>query len=210
MAVPAGVCGMCPRRCPHVTPGSSCPLAAASPWGALRAGSDGAVSLSAGMGKGQHRMPSKDELVQRYNRMNTIPQVTRRGMWWWGSGTGGTVLGRSQGPEQDGGVTPCALPADPLHPVPLPPEPQPELHRALRRCGAARGGRGRAAPTSLAGHCGGHGVRSATSRCPFATRPPPDSHFLPSAVITSKDLQKHGNIWVCPVSDHVCTRFFFV
>ncbi|KAG7258632.1 hypothetical protein CRUP_003354 [Coryphaenoides rupestris] len=30
------------------------------------------------------------------------------------------------------------------------------------------------------------------------------------AVITSKDLQKHGNIWVCPVSDHVCTRFFFV
>uniref|UniRef100_A0A9J7ZKI9 Poly [ADP-ribose] polymerase n=1 Tax=Cyprinus carpio carpio TaxID=630221 RepID=A0A9J7ZKI9_CYPCA len=29
-------------------------------------------------------------------------------------------------------------------------------------------------------------------------------------VITSKDLQKHGNIWVCPVSDHVCTRFFFV
>uniref|UniRef100_A0AAR2LPX0 Poly [ADP-ribose] polymerase n=1 Tax=Pygocentrus nattereri TaxID=42514 RepID=A0AAR2LPX0_PYGNA len=29
-------------------------------------------------------------------------------------------------------------------------------------------------------------------------------------VITSKDLQKHGNIWVCPVPDHVCTRFFFV
>uniref|UniRef100_A0A3P9A8A0 Poly [ADP-ribose] polymerase n=1 Tax=Esox lucius TaxID=8010 RepID=A0A3P9A8A0_ESOLU len=27
-----------------------------------------------GMGKGQHRMPTKDELVQRYNRMNTIPQ----------------------------------------------------------------------------------------------------------------------------------------
>lgn len=27
------------------------------------------------MGKGQHRMPTKDELVQRYNRMNTIPQV---------------------------------------------------------------------------------------------------------------------------------------
>uniref|UniRef100_A0A8B9FN98 Uncharacterized protein n=1 Tax=Amazona collaria TaxID=241587 RepID=A0A8B9FN98_9PSIT len=27
------------------------------------------------MGKGQHRMPSKDELVQRYNRMNTIPQT---------------------------------------------------------------------------------------------------------------------------------------
>lgn len=31
-----------------------------------------------------------------------------------------------------------------------------------------------------------------------------------STVITSKDLQKHGNIWVCPISDHVCTRFFFV
>nr|XP_061812914.1 protein mono-ADP-ribosyltransferase PARP6-like [Nerophis lumbriciformis] len=29
-------------------------------------------------------------------------------------------------------------------------------------------------------------------------------------VITSKDLKKHGNIWVCPVSDHVCTRFLFV
>lgn len=29
-------------------------------------------------------------------------------------------------------------------------------------------------------------------------------------VITSKDLQKHGNVWVCPISDHVCTRFLFV
>ncbi|XP_029289868.1 protein mono-ADP-ribosyltransferase PARP6-like isoform X1 [Cottoperca gobio] len=29
-------------------------------------------------------------------------------------------------------------------------------------------------------------------------------------VVTSKDLQKHGNIWVCPVPDHVCTRFLFV
>lgn len=29
-------------------------------------------------------------------------------------------------------------------------------------------------------------------------------------VITSNDLQKHGNIWVCPTSDHVCTRFLFV
>lgn len=81
-----------------------------------------------GMGKGQHRMPTKDELVQRYNRMNTIPQVKY------------------------------------------------------------------------------------TSR-------PIQSRFLQSRnlncialceVITSKDLQKHGNIWVCPVSDHVCTRFFFV
>uniref|UniRef100_A0A674MW05 Poly [ADP-ribose] polymerase n=1 Tax=Takifugu rubripes TaxID=31033 RepID=A0A674MW05_TAKRU len=41
----------------------------------------------------------------------------------------------------------------------------------------------------------------------------PDNNSLFSffeTVITSKDLQKHGNIWVCPVSDHVCTRFFFV
>lgn len=29
-------------------------------------------------------------------------------------------------------------------------------------------------------------------------------------VITSKNLQKHGNIWVCPIADHVCTRFLFV
>ncbi|XP_068580276.1 protein mono-ADP-ribosyltransferase PARP6-like [Cebidichthys violaceus] len=29
-------------------------------------------------------------------------------------------------------------------------------------------------------------------------------------VVTSKDLQKHRNIWVCPISDHVCTRFLFV
>lgn len=37
------------------------------------------------------------------------------------------------------------------------------------------------------------------------------THFVfLSTVITSKDLQKHGNIWVCPISDHVCTRFFFV
>uniref|UniRef100_A0A8C8YKY0 Uncharacterized protein n=1 Tax=Prolemur simus TaxID=1328070 RepID=A0A8C8YKY0_PROSS len=69
------------------------------------------------MGKGQHRMPSKDELVQRYNRMNTIPQT-----------------------------------------------------------------------------------RSIQSRFLMVSL----------SLITSKDLQKHGNIWVCPVSDHVCTRFFFV
>ncbi|XP_019712600.1 poly [ADP-ribose] polymerase 6-like [Hippocampus comes] len=29
-------------------------------------------------------------------------------------------------------------------------------------------------------------------------------------VITSTDLKKHGNIWVCPIPDHVCTRFLFV
>ena len=29
-------------------------------------------------------------------------------------------------------------------------------------------------------------------------------------VVTSKDLKRSGDIWVCPNSDHVCTRFFFV
>ncbi|XP_029109280.1 protein mono-ADP-ribosyltransferase PARP6 isoform X2 [Scleropages formosus] len=77
-----------------------------------------------GMGKGQHRMPSKDELVQRYNRMNTIPQT------------------------------------------------RPIQSRFLQ---------------------------SRNLNC-----------IALCEVITSKDLQKHGNIWVCPVSDHVCTRFFFV
>ncbi|XP_033934573.1 protein mono-ADP-ribosyltransferase PARP6 [Pseudochaenichthys georgianus] len=74
-----------------------------------------------GMGKGQHRMPTKDELVQRYNRMNTIPQ-----------------------------------------------------------CGTTN---------------------------PDCTQ---QNTNISKQIITSKDLQKHGNIWVCPVSDHVCTRFFFV
>uniref|UniRef100_A0A3Q4BMK5 Poly [ADP-ribose] polymerase n=1 Tax=Mola mola TaxID=94237 RepID=A0A3Q4BMK5_MOLML len=77
-----------------------------------------------GMGKGQHRMPTKDELVQRYNRMNTIPQS------------------------------------------------RPVQSRFLQ---------------------------SRNLNC-----------IALCEVITSKDLQKHGNIWVCPVSDHVCTRFFFV
>ncbi|XP_063045096.1 protein mono-ADP-ribosyltransferase PARP6 [Engraulis encrasicolus] len=77
-----------------------------------------------GMGKGQHRMPTKDELVQRYNRMNTIPQS---------------------------------------------------------RCIQSRF------------------LQSRNLNC-----------IALCEVITSKDLQKHGNIWVCPVSDHVCTRFFFV
>ncbi|XP_062858651.1 protein mono-ADP-ribosyltransferase PARP6 isoform X2 [Trichomycterus rosablanca] len=53
----------------------------------------------------------------------------------------------------------------------------------------------------------------------ISQNPPVQSRFLQSRnlncvalceVITSKDLQKHGNIWVCPVPDHVCTRFFFV
>ncbi|NXL95421.1 PARP6 polymerase, partial [Alectura lathami] len=74
-----------------------------------------------GMGKGQHRMPSKDELVQRYNRMNTIPQTR-------------SIQSRF--------------------------------------------------------------LQSRNLNC-----------IALCEVITSKDLQKHGNIWVCPVSDHVCTRF---
>uniref|UniRef100_A0A8C2QZY2 PARP catalytic domain-containing protein n=1 Tax=Capra hircus TaxID=9925 RepID=A0A8C2QZY2_CAPHI len=68
------------------------------------------------MGKGQHRMPSKDELVQRYNRMNTIPQTR-------------SIQSRF--------------------------------------------------------------LQSRNLNC-----------IALCEVITSKDLQKHGNIWVCPVSDH--------
>ncbi|XP_028812870.1 protein mono-ADP-ribosyltransferase PARP6 isoform X2 [Denticeps clupeoides] len=86
-----------------------------------------------GMGKGQHRMPTKDELVQRYNRMNTIPQPV---------------------------------------PHPLPAQSRPIQSRFLQ---------------------------SRNLNC-----------IALCEVITSKDLQKHGNIWVCPISDHVCTRFFFV
>lgn len=29
-------------------------------------------------------------------------------------------------------------------------------------------------------------------------------------VVTTKELKRSGDIWVCPNSDHVCTRFFFV
>lgn len=34
--------------------------------------------------------------------------------------------------------------------------------------------------------------------------------ILSLTVITSSDLHKHGEIWVVPNTDHVCTRFFFV
>uniref|UniRef100_A0A8L0DLW2 Poly [ADP-ribose] polymerase n=1 Tax=Oncorhynchus mykiss TaxID=8022 RepID=A0A8L0DLW2_ONCMY len=34
--------------------------------------------------------------------------------------------------------------------------------------------------------------------------------FVLLTVITSPDLHKHGDIWVVPNTDHVCTRFFFV
>jgi len=33
------------------------------------------MHLCAGMGKGQHHMPTKEELVQHYNRVNTVLQV---------------------------------------------------------------------------------------------------------------------------------------
>ncbi|XP_055078276.1 protein mono-ADP-ribosyltransferase PARP6-like isoform X2 [Periophthalmus magnuspinnatus] len=51
------------------------------------------------------------------------------------------------------------------------------------------------------------------------TEEPAQARFLKSKnincialceVILSKELQQHGNIWVCPVPDHVCTRFLFV
>ena len=29
-------------------------------------------------------------------------------------------------------------------------------------------------------------------------------------VVTSKELRKSGDIWVCSIADHVVTRFFFV
>ncbi|XP_048014383.1 protein mono-ADP-ribosyltransferase PARP6 isoform X3 [Megalobrama amblycephala] len=77
-----------------------------------------------GMGKGQHHMPTKEELVQHYNRVNTVLQC------------------------------------------------RPVQSRFLQ---------------------------SRNLNCVALCE-----------VITSKDLQKHGNIWVCPISDHVCTRFFFV
>lgn len=31
-----------------------------------------------------------------------------------------------------------------------------------------------------------------------------------SVLVVTKDLKQSGDIWVCPNSDHVCTRFFFV
>ncbi|XP_047015861.1 protein mono-ADP-ribosyltransferase PARP6 isoform X2 [Ictalurus punctatus] len=77
-----------------------------------------------GMGKGQHHMPTKEELVHHYNRVNTISQ---------------------------------SLPVQSRF------------------------------------------LQSRNLNCVALCE-----------VITSKDLQKHGNIWVCPIPDHVCTRFFFV
>ncbi|XP_078541150.1 protein mono-ADP-ribosyltransferase PARP6 isoform X2 [Lissotriton helveticus] len=97
-----------------------------------------------GMGKGQHRMPSKDELVLRYNRMNSIPQVL------------------VQSPH----ISIC---------------PRAGIYQASSRSIQSRF------------------LQSRNLNC-----------IALCEVITSKDLQKHGNIWVCPVSDHVCTRFFFV
>lgn len=34
--------------------------------------------------------------------------------------------------------------------------------------------------------------------------------LVPTTVVTSKDLKGSGDIWVCPNTDNVCTRFFFV
>ncbi|XP_055778085.1 protein mono-ADP-ribosyltransferase PARP6-like isoform X2 [Salvelinus fontinalis] len=77
-----------------------------------------------GMGKGQHHVTTKQELVKRYNRINTIQQ---------------------------------------------------ERHGQSRF------------------------LQSRNLNC-----------IALCEVITSKELQKHGDTWVCPISDHVCTRFFFV
>ncbi|XP_028922353.1 protein mono-ADP-ribosyltransferase PARP6 isoform X2 [Ornithorhynchus anatinus] len=111
-----------------------------------------------GMGKGQHRMPSKDELVQRYNRMNTIPQP-------------GSLHSRSSGQGQPERAWGAALDSD---------------FAVLLNLLQTRSIQSRF-------------LQSRNLNC-----------IALCEVITSKDLQKHGNIWVCPVSDHVCTRFFFV
>uniref|UniRef100_A0A3Q2FMT8 PARP catalytic domain-containing protein n=1 Tax=Cyprinodon variegatus TaxID=28743 RepID=A0A3Q2FMT8_CYPVA len=79
------------------------------------------------MGKGQHQIPTRDELIAKYNRINIIKQVRLI---------------------------------------------------AIRQ------------PRFL---------QSANLSC-----------IALCEVVTSKALQKHGNVWVCPVSDHVCTRFLFV
>ncbi|KTG34473.1 hypothetical protein cypCar_00045481 [Cyprinus carpio] len=112
-----------------------------------------------GMGKGQHRMPTKDELVQRYNRMNTMPQSR---------------------PIQSRFLQSRNL-------------------NCIALC------EGKTSPISPAGHI-------SLNKCSCAGFSPDvrDDCVSVLTVITSKDLQKHGNIWVCPVSDHVCTRFFFV
>ena len=34
--------------------------------------------------------------------------------------------------------------------------------------------------------------------------------LCPFPVVTSKELKRSGDVWVCPNSDHVVTRFFFV
>ncbi|XP_048812084.1 protein mono-ADP-ribosyltransferase PARP6 isoform X2 [Lagopus muta] len=108
-----------------LTPVFSCKLHGAAYGKGIYLSPISSISFGySGMGKGQHRMPSKDELVQRYNRMNTIPQTR-------------SIQSRF--------------------------------------------------------------LQSRNLNC-----------IALCEVITSKDLQKHGNIWVCPVSDHVCTRFFFV
>ncbi|XP_069480745.1 protein mono-ADP-ribosyltransferase PARP6 isoform X2 [Ambystoma mexicanum] len=126
-----------------------------------------------GMGKGQHRMPSKDELVLRYNRMNSIPQVL------------------VQSPH----ITLC---------------PRAGIYQASKAHFSA-GGRSTAEDPFCGSLQKGRKLLCMTRSV--------QSRFLQSRnlncialceVITSKDLQKHGNIWVCPVSDHVCTRFFFV
>ena len=35
-------------------------------------------------------------------------------------------------------------------------------------------------------------------------------NILFCSVVTSKELKRSGDVWVCPNTDHVCTRFFFV
>ena len=53
-------------------------------------------------------------------------------------------------------------------------------------------------------------LKSGCSMLSWKVRPFLKEILLTFSVITSPELHKHGDIWVVPSTDHVCTRFFFV
>uniref|UniRef100_A0A8C4KRJ5 Uncharacterized protein n=1 Tax=Dromaius novaehollandiae TaxID=8790 RepID=A0A8C4KRJ5_DRONO len=142
----------------------------------LGLGSDGGgVACPAGMGKGQHRMPSKDELVQRYNRMNTIPQTRSiqsrflqsrnlncialcegaghpgegTGRWAGGQHPGPRLLGWPSWSSQPGCTVPCREQPSGLPPLsPCPLLPPPSCHAGVNPLSSW---------TFNAGGCGGAG-----------------------------------------------------
>ncbi|KAM6937291.1 LOW QUALITY PROTEIN: protein mono-ADP-ribosyltransferase PARP6-like [Xenentodon cancila] len=116
------------------------------------------------MGKGQHQMPTKEELIMKHNRINIIKQVRLTLIFIHLSLCRCTL---------DKNMLCCMFAFFVcLSPFILSFEEQQGQNRFLQ---------------------------SQNLNC-----------IALCEVITSKDLQKHGNIWVCPVSDHVCTRFLFV